>query len=305
MQIVRESPEHHLLTYLEKIKSQPQGWVSVCAHFSGKINHETLISKPKSIKSFFETLHKESEQTLSAASEMLKDVKDCVVYHFKDGDVFVLARPSSPKEQALLKDVHEKLKKVAAPVPCSFKALAGDMYNVQKMVDSRLLAGRCYEAYIAMSDCNKCSTIGIRRKRREEPSVLIVEDDQFTGTYAMNIINKETESTLVKSGEDAIIDYIEQAPDIVFLDIHLPGLTGLKTLDAIMHIDPEAHVIMLSVDAVKTSIMEAYQKGASGFLKKPFSKERLLITVGKSPYIRKPLMAGNISTVDPEHTTIN
>jgi DNA-binding NarL/FixJ family response regulator len=51
-------------------------------------------------------------------------------------------------------------------------------------------------------------------------------------------------------------------------------------------VDPEAHVVMLSVDTVKANIVTATNRGAAGFLKKPFSKERLLAFVEKSPFIK-------------------
>ncbi len=302
MQIVQESPEHHLLKYLDKIKQQPQGWVSICSHFSSKLSHEKIMADPGKIAQLIASVQQGSSVLLEKASMLFEPINDCVVYQFKDGDILVLARPASPKEQELIKSIYVKLQEADKSVQCSYKTLAGDMYNVQKMVDARLLSARCMDAYMAVSEVNKCSTIGIRRKRREESVVLIVEDDQFTGSYAMNIVNKETEAILVKNGEEAVISYIEHAPDVVFLDIHLPGLSGLKTLDAIMHVDPDAYVIMLSVDTLKESILSAYDRGATGFLKKPFSKERLLFTVAKSPYISKPIM---VSTAIPEQTTVN
>ena len=101
--------------------------------------------------------------------------------------------------------------------------------------------------------------------------------------------NKEYDVVLAKNGEDAIRLYIEHAPDVVFLDIHLPGLNGQETLRAIRKIDPKSCVFMLSVDTVKENIVNANKDGATGFLKKPFSKERLMVAVKKSPHITKPL----------------
>jgi DNA-binding response OmpR family regulator len=115
---------------------------------------------------------------------------------------------------------------------------------------------------------------------------MIVEDDRFTASYAANILSKEYELSVCRTGEEGIIAYIEHAPDIVFLDIHLPGLNGHDTLRAIKAADPKAFVVMLSVDTAKTSIVESTQSGAHSFLKKPFSKERLLNTVKASPYVR-------------------
>lgn len=308
MKFVCESPEHHLLAYIDNVKARPQGWVAIGVYYSEKINHTELVSQPGEIKKLYKQITDESFKTAQIAAQLLDGVEDCVVYQFSDGDVLILGRPASPKEQQLFMSAYKKLDELDDTIRCSHKPLSGDMYNIQKMVEARMLSARRVEAYLAMSDLNKCSTIPIRRKKREESMVMVVEDDQFTGTYATNIINKETESILVKNGEEAIIKYIEQAPDIVFLDIHLPGLCGHKTLEAIMHIDPEAYVVMLSVDAVKNSIVDAYKRGAAGFLKKPFSKERLLFNVGRSPFIRKPIFVEQSVALTDEsidHTVIN
>ena len=308
MKFVCESPEHHLLRYIENIKARPQGWVAIGVYYSEKVDHTELVSRPGEIKKFYKQITDESFKAAQIAAQLFDGVENCVVYQFSDGDVLILGRPSSPKEQQLFVRAFKQLDELDDTIRCSHKPLSGDMYNIQKMVDGRMLSARRVEAYLAMSDLNKCGTIPIRRKKREESLVMVVEDDQFTGTYATNIINKETESILVKNGEEAIIQYIEHAPDIVFLDIHLPGLCGHKTLDAIMHIDPDAYVIMLSVDAVKNSIVDAYKRGAAGFLKKPFSKERLLFNVGRSPFIRKPIFVDQETGLGGEaidHTVIN
>jgi DNA-binding response OmpR family regulator len=116
--------------------------------------------------------------------------------------------------------------------------------------------------------------------------VLLVEDDRFTASFAANILNKDYDLVHSKTGEDAIIAYVEHAPDIVLLDIHLPGLNGHETLRAIKKADGDAAIIMLSVDTVKQNIVGAAQGGAITFLKKPFSKDRLLAAILKSPHIK-------------------
>jgi DNA-binding NtrC family response regulator len=147
-------------------------------------------------------------------------------------------------------------------------------------------------AYQAMTDEAKVSSISLRRDRRKETLVLIVEDDRFTAAYAANILNKDYEIIHAKTGEEAIIAYIEHTPDIVFQDIHLPGLNGHETLNAIKKVDPVAYVVMLSVDTVKTNIVEASKGGASGFLKKPFTKERMIAMVKTSPFYKPPRSPG-------------
>lgn len=92
---------------------------------------------------------------------------------------------------------------------------------------------------------------------------------------------------VARTGEEAILKYIEYAPDAVFLDIHLPGINGHQALQALKAADSEAFVVMLSVDTAKASIMAASENGAVSYLKKPFSRERVLNTLRLSPFIRE------------------
>jgi DNA-binding response OmpR family regulator len=57
-------------------------------------------------------------------------------------------------------------------------------------------------------------------------------------------------------------------------------------LQAIKSADADAFVVMLSVDTAKSSILSASEKGATSYLKKPFSRERVLNTLRLSPFIR-------------------
>ena len=137
-----------------------------------------------------------------------------------------------------------------------------------------------------MGDEAKTSSIPIRRTRRKDTLVQIVEDDRFVAAFAAHILNKDYEIIHSKTGEAAIADYIEHAPDIVFLDIHLPGLSGHDALQAIKKIDPDAYVVMVSGDAVKNNIVEASKGGAAGFLKKPFTQDRMIAMVKSSPFYK-------------------
>ena len=137
-----------------------------------------------------------------------------------------------------------------------------------------------------MADKHKVSSIMLRREKREHPLVLVIEDDRFTASYTAGILHREYDLVLAKNGEDGLLQYIEHAPDIVFVDIHLPGLTGHQVLKALKIIDPNVFAVMLSVDTVKDNIVQSAAGGANNFLKKPFSKERLLSIVKMSPYVQ-------------------
>ena len=79
-----------------------------------------------------------------------------------------------------------------------------------------------------------------------------------------------------RSGEDAIARYAEVRPDLVTMDIIMPGMDGLDAAEIILREHPEARIVMVSSLANDDSVHEASGIGAKTFLYKPFSKEELL-----------------------------
>jgi len=286
MTTIRESPEHHFLTNLEKIRPDISGWVGMHFALSRRLDHADLISNPAHIKGKLTKLHTAAEGLAADLEKMGQNLPDATFYLFSDCDIVFLSRPRDEKHRALIKNIYQTAAQKAGAGLGKLSELTKDIYDYQKLADEKLLGARRLAAYESMSDANRVASIPLRRQRRDDALVMVVEDDRFTATFAANILNKEYEMVLAKTGEDAIISYIEHAPDIVFLDIHLPGLSGHETLSAIRAADPETHVVMLSVDTVKENIVNASQGGAAGFLKKPFSKERMMQIVRNSPFVR-------------------
>lgn len=287
MNIIQDSPEHHFLTLLDKLKDRPAGWHGIHFALSKKLKHEALIKAPEALPANLQKLQEESKALLADIEDKINAYKNGTTYRFADGDIVILVKPANDAEKdslyALFKEVSERLNNGI----CDYAQLKEQHYNYQKLADQKFLSTARIEAYEAMADEHRVSSIPVRRRRREESVVMIVEDDRFTASYAANILNKEYDLIHAKNGEEAITYYIDNAPDMVFMDIHLPGLNGHETLAAIKQVDPDAYVVMLSVDTVKSNIVSANERGASGFLKKPFTKDRLLFAVSKSPFIKK------------------
>lgn len=292
MKLITDSPEHHFLTLLEKIRPDISGWIGMHFALSRRSDHEDLISNPLHIKNKLIKLREAAESLASDLEKTGQDLPDATLYLFSDCDVVFLSRPRDEKHRSVIKNAYQACAQKAGAGLGKLSDLIKDIYDYQKLADEKLLGARRFAAYEAMSDANRVASIPLRRQRRDDALVMIVEDDRFTATFAANILNKEYEMILAKTGEDAITSYIEHAPDIVFLDIHLPGLSGHETLNALRAVDPDAYIIMLSVDTVKENVISASQGGAAGFLKKPFSKERMLQIVMKSPFVKDRKRSG-------------
>ncbi|HEY0901917.1 MAG TPA: response regulator [Micavibrio sp.] len=286
MKIIRDSPEHHYLTFIDHARQNNAAWVALHCAQSETLSHDVLIEHPGRLRGKLQSYKKDCEALAAQLAQEGETYKESCLYEFSDGDLLLLVLPTNSTEQERFQSFYKNLTATQAMQHCRYGHLNRDYYAYQNLADERLYSMRRMEAYAAMGDEAKTSSIPIRRTRRKDTLVQIVEDDRFVAAFAASILNKDYEIIHSKTGEDAIADYIEYAPDVVFQDIHLPGLNGHETLNAIKKIDPAAYVIMLSGDAVKYNIVEASRGGAAGFLKKPFSHDRMTAMVKASPFYK-------------------
>ena len=79
-----------------------------------------------------------------------------------------------------------------------------------------------------------------------------------------------------RSGEEALEKFEKAKPDLVTMDIVMPGMDGMETCEKLRQRYPEANVFMVSSMAYDDMIDRAVEMGAKGFLFKPFTKDALL-----------------------------
>jgi UDP-3-O-acyl N-acetylglucosamine deacetylase len=102
--------------------------------------------------------------------------------------------------------------------------------------------------------------------------ILIVDDEPSILTALSDILQDEGFRTITTTrGEEALEIYRTERPDVVFLDIWLPDRDGLETLEALLGIDPEAAVIMMSGHGTSTTAVKSIKMGAQDYLEKPLS----------------------------------
>lgn len=128
-----------------------------------------------------------------------------------------------------------------------------------------------------------------RRKERQAPEILVVEDDAFSRQLLTSSLQKSYSVTMTEDGEGALISYINKAPDVIFLDIGLPDINGHDVLQQLHQIDPLAYVIMFSANGDRKNILKSIELGASGFVGKPFSKDTLMQYINKCPTIQNKM----------------
>jgi two-component system chemotaxis response regulator CheY len=84
-----------------------------------------------------------------------------------------------------------------------------------------------------------------------------------------------TEILDASNGHDAVALYQRARPDIVFLDIRMPGKDGLQALFEILAIDPNAFVVIDSADSTADNVRAALKGGARGFMVKPYNMQKV------------------------------
>lgn len=124
-----------------------------------------------------------------------------------------------------------------------------------------------------------------RRLERKSPEIMIIEDDSFSRKLVENTLGKHYPLTGLGEATYALDTYARIAPDLLFLDINLPDVTGHELLERIMEIDPDAYVIMLSGNSDKQNILKAMSCGAKGFVAKPFTREKIFSYIQNCPTI--------------------
>ena len=113
--------------------------------------------------------------------------------------------------------------------------------------------------------------------------VLVIDDDPGIREYLEAAVSRQGYEVLAaRDGEDALANLDHFRPDIVTLDVILPGMDGLETLRRLKQRLPEVPVVMLSGHGQARTIVEAMRLGACDFLRKPFEAEELEIAFQKA-----------------------
>ncbi|GED68153.1 chemotaxis protein CheY [Brevibacillus reuszeri] len=108
-------------------------------------------------------------------------------------------------------------------------------------------------------------------------SIMIVDDTAFTRLVLRNIFESLGFVVIAEAdtGEDAVKNYCLFKPELVFMDISMPGMNGLNASRKIMEIDSEAKIIICSALVHRETVIKAIQAGARDFIAKPLQTERI------------------------------
>jgi two-component system response regulator AtoC len=113
--------------------------------------------------------------------------------------------------------------------------------------------------------------------------VLVIDDDPGVRDYMEALVSRQGYRVFAAAdAEQALAGLDDTRPDVITLDVVLPGIDGLETLRRLKQRLPEVPVVMLSGHGQARNIVEAMRLGASDFLRKPFEVEELELAFQKA-----------------------
>ena len=109
-------------------------------------------------------------------------------------------------------------------------------------------------------------------------SILIVDDHPLTRSALAALLSQHGFSVVGEAadGESAIALARELAPDLILLDLSMPGMNGLQALPQLREAAPDAEVVVLTASGTEDNLLGAIRGGAAGYLLKSEPPERIV-----------------------------
>jgi DNA-binding NarL/FixJ family response regulator len=114
-----------------------------------------------------------------------------------------------------------------------------------------------------------------------EVRVVVVDDHDLFRTGLRNLLEEQGVNVVgeAANGQTAIRLASELAPDVVIMDLNMPGLTGVETTRKLAGVAPLARVVVLTISAEDDDVMDAVMAGACGYLLKDSSIQDLIVGI--------------------------
>ncbi len=116
---------------------------------------------------------------------------------------------------------------------------------------------------------------------KSQPTILLVDDNPANLFVLEEILSSTYQTATAASGEAALEQAIACLPDLILLDIMMPGIDGYETCRRLRMVPSLQHtkIVMVSAKAMVSERLEGYNAGADDYITKPFEEEELLAKV--------------------------
>lgn len=117
----------------------------------------------------------------------------------------------------------------------------------------------------------------------KKDSILVVDDDKMNLMLVQKILGIRYDVFCVSSGSEALIYLQNNAPNLILLDLHMPEMNGLETLEKIRNINKlsDVPVIFLTADSERSTEIEIFKAGAMDYIQKPFIAEVVIRRISR------------------------
>src|SRR5919201_7076795 len=110
--------------------------------------------------------------------------------------------------------------------------------------------------------------------------VLVIDDEAgIRDSLRMTLEYQGYEFIGAATGQEGLALAEREAPEVVFLDIKMPGMDGMEVLERLRTMNENLPVIVITGHGTGQTGFEAHEKGAFDFIEKPFASDRVLVSV--------------------------
>lgn len=116
-----------------------------------------------------------------------------------------------------------------------------------------------------------------------QSKILVIDDEEFiTKSLKQHLEKEECEVVTAASGEEGLEIYKAESPDIIILDLNMPGIGGIETLKAVRNLSSDVIVIIITAHGDIETAVSAIKLGAYDFVEKPFELDRISVLIRKA-----------------------
>ena len=114
-------------------------------------------------------------------------------------------------------------------------------------------------------------------------NILIVDDSNVVRTIMRSVFEKLGHNIVAEAnnGKEAIELFFEHSPDLITMDIAMPGMNGVDAIEKIKKVNKKVKVIMITAHGQKDLVVDAIKKGASNYILKPITAEKIKGSIKK------------------------
>lgn len=285
IQVINEDPERHFLKALEEyqLRGLHRG-VLVC-----EFSQVQVQTEPTSM--------------LECLKNILRDA-ECEIYFLTDSDVIITWR-GRVKEvaEAIMKQLYVEYfqpREIDVPKARQLFQLhdakaAGEelrLFTLEKLrrtpdykeeegaeAGKGSSATRLKEAKFTPLQMEKLKRSLRERETRSDIEVLVVEDQDFSRKLLAGIFQNDYKCHVAENGTQAIELYARHAPNIAFLDIELPDMSGHQLAKLFQEHDPKRFIIMVTANHYASDVETAKANKVQGFIVKPYNRQKIFNAV--------------------------